>query len=173
MTSPFHYSLLGLTIQTPVRGGSVQIASSSKCPNATQSDTLWCVRLASKAINATACLQPGGGVTTSKAGQLLKMAANMAVDLESGSLVIEVASEIYTYALVTAITTTEECISTTHSAIFLQSKCQVKPVMYFQHCDVCRSFEGCRASLRAREYFSVTQIPPVLLVRPSINIDVV
>lgn len=105
-----------------MKGDSVRIRLRTKCQNATQSDTLWCVRLASTVINATACLQPGGRVIASEAGQLLKLAANFAVDPESGSLMIRNASEIYKYALITAITRIEECTSATHSAIFLQSK---------------------------------------------------
>ena len=104
-------------------GDSVEFSSNSTCPDATPADTMWCLRLASAVVNTTTCWQPGGEVLTSEESKSLELAANVEVEPESGSLVIENATKLYTNALVSAITRTDGCTSVAHTVIFLQSKC--------------------------------------------------
>lgn len=104
-------------------GDSVQFAPSSTCADATQADITWCLRLASASINTTTCLHPGGGVIASRAGSLLRLDRNMAVEVESGSLVIMNVSKLYAYAFVSAISRKDGCTSVAHTFIYLQSKC--------------------------------------------------
>lgn len=68
------------------------------------------------------CLKPGGGVLASQAGELLKLATNMAVEPESGSLVIKNVTKMYAYTLVSAISRTEGCTTVAHTAIYVRSK---------------------------------------------------
>lgn len=129
---PLLHAHAGLTLAIPVAGDRVEFKPSAMCPDATQANTMWCLRLASAATNVTTCLKPGGGVLASQAGELLKLVANMAVEPESGTLVIANVTKMYAYALVSAISRTEGCTAAAHTVIYLQSKCGVvKPL---KHC---------------------------------------
>ena len=93
------------------------------CTDATEADITWCLRLASASINTTTCLHPGDRVIASRAGSLLNLDRNMAVEVELGSLVIESVTKLYAYAFVSAISRKDGCTSVAHTFIYLQSKC--------------------------------------------------
>ena len=101
---------------------TIPFKTPGSCSNATKMDVMWCLRLASLAHNAMACIDSSGEITATPSAIQLGLQENIMLD-DTGSLVVKKFQDIYMYSLISLISATKDCEGVSHHVVFMKCEC--------------------------------------------------